>query len=40
MENTRRIADMVEEIELLPPGELFPPRLENSEQELYDRVGD
>ena len=25
---------MVEEIELLPPGQLFPPRLENSEQEL------
>ena len=40
VENTRRIADMVEEIELLPPGELFPPRLENSEQELYDRVWD
>ena len=32
------IADMVEEIELLPPGQLFPPRLENSEQELHDMV--
>ncbi len=40
VENTRRIADMVEEIELLPPGQLFPPKLENSEQELYDRVWD
>ena len=32
--NPRKIADLVEEIELLPPGQLFPPRLENSEQEL------
>ena len=30
--NPRKIADLVEEIELLPPGQLFPPRLENSEQ--------
>ena len=36
--NPRMIADMVEEIELLPPGQLFPPRLENSEQELHDMV--
>ena len=33
--NPRHIADLVEEIELLPPGQLFPPRLENSEQELH-----
>lgn len=26
--NPRHIADLVEEIELLPPGQLFPPRLE------------
>jgi len=38
--NTRKIADLVEEIELLPPGQLFPPRLENSEQELNSRVWD
>ncbi|MBE6939836.1 MAG: PolC-type DNA polymerase III [Ruminococcaceae bacterium] len=36
--NPRRIADLVEEIELLPPGQLFPPKLENSEQELNDLV--
>ena len=36
--NPRKIADLVEEIELLPPGQLFPPRLENSEQELNDMV--
>ena len=38
IDNPRKIADLVEEIELLPPGQLFPPRLENSEQELNDRV--
>ena len=38
MTNPRMIADLVEEIELLPPGQLFPPRLENSEQELHDMV--
>ena len=38
--NTRRIADMVEEIELLPKGRLFPPRLENSEEELNRLVWD
>ncbi len=31
--NTRTIADMVESFELLPP-DLFPPRLENSEEDL------
>ena len=31
--NTRTIADMVETFELLPP-DLFPPRLENSEEDL------
>ena len=36
--NTRKIADMVEEIELLPKGKLFPPRLENSEEELNSMV--
>ena len=36
--NPRHIADLVEEIELLPPGQLFPPRLANSEQELNDKV--
>ncbi|MBP3493290.1 MAG: PolC-type DNA polymerase III [Oscillospiraceae bacterium] len=38
VDNPRRIADMVEEIELLPPGQLFSPRLGNSEQELHDKV--
>ena len=38
VDNPRRIADMVEEIELLPPGQLFSPRLGNSEQELNDKV--
>ena len=38
IDDPRSIADRIEEIELLPPGRLFPPRLENSEQELYDRV--
>ncbi len=40
VDNPRRIADQVEVIELLPPGQLFPPRLENSEQELNQRVWD
>ena len=40
IDNPRKIADMVEEIELLPAGQLFPPRLENSEQELNQRVWD
>ena len=34
IDNPRRIADLVEEIELLPPGQLFPPRLENSQEDL------
>ena len=38
IEDPRSIADRIEEIELLPPGRLFPPRLENSEQELHDKV--
>ena len=40
IDNPRHIADLVEEIELLPPGQLFPPRLENSEQDLYNMVWD
>ena len=40
IDDPRRIADRIEEIELLPPGQLFPPRLENSEQELHDMVWD
>ncbi len=40
VKNTRHIADQVEVIELLPQGQLFPPRLENSEQELNQRVWD
>ena len=36
--NTRAIADMVEVIELLPKGKLFPPRLENSEEDLNRMV--
>jgi len=35
--NTRAIADQVEEIELLPK-ELFPPKIENSAQQLTDLV--
>ena len=35
--NTRAIADQVEEIELLPK-ELFPPKIENSAQQLKDLV--
>ena len=38
VDNTRYIADLCEEIELLPPGQLFSPRLGNSEQELNDKV--
>ena len=38
--NPRHIADLVEEIELLPPGQLFPPRLENSEEDLNRLVRD
>ena len=38
IKNPRDIADQVEVIELLPGGKLFPPRLENSEQELSDLV--
>ncbi len=36
--NPNRIADMVEEIQLLPKGQLFPPRLENSREDLYNLV--
>lgn len=35
--NTRAIADMAEEIELLPK-DLFPPKIENSAQQLKDLV--
>ena len=38
--NPRHIADLVEEIELLPPGQLVPPRLENSEEDLNRLVWD
>ena len=38
IDDPRSIADRIEEIELLPPGRLFPPRLETSEQELHDKV--
>ncbi len=40
VKNPCAIADQVEEIELLPAGQLFPPRLENSEQELNRLVWD
>ena len=40
IDNPRRIADLVEEIELLPPGQLFPPRLENSQEDLNRLVWD
>ncbi|MCR5825245.1 MAG: PolC-type DNA polymerase III [Oscillospiraceae bacterium] len=36
--NTRAIADKVDVIELLPKGKLFPPRLENSEEDLNNMV--
>ena len=38
VDNPRHIADLVENIELLPPGQLFSPRLGNSRQELHDKV--
>ena len=38
--NTRLIADTVENVELLPSGKLFPPRLENSEEDLNRLVWD
>ena len=36
--NTRAIAEQVEDIELLAKGKLFPPRLENSEEDLNRMV--
>ncbi|MBR4953881.1 MAG: PolC-type DNA polymerase III [Oscillospiraceae bacterium] len=36
--NPKMIADQCEDIELLPKGILFPPKIENSEQELTDLV--
>jgi DNA polymerase-3 subunit alpha (Gram-positive type) len=36
--NTRAIADQCETIELLPKGKLFPPRLQNSREDLYNLV--
>ena len=38
--NTRAIADKIENIELLPKGKLFPPRLENSREDLNRLVWD
>ena len=38
--NTVAIADQVETFDLLPKGQLFPPRLENSEEELNRLVWD
>jgi len=38
--NTRAIAEQVETFELLPKGKLFPPRLENSEEDLNRLVWD
>lgn len=38
--NTRAIADQCENIELLPKGRLFPPRLKNSKEDLYHIVWD
>lgn len=38
--NPRAIADQVENIELLPQGRLFPPRLKNSREDLYNLVWD
>ncbi|MDE6881169.1 MAG: PolC-type DNA polymerase III [Oscillospiraceae bacterium] len=38
--NTNAIADQVETFDLLPKGKLFPPRLENSEEELNQLVWD
>ncbi len=38
--NTRAIADQIENIELLPKGKLFPPRLKNSREDLNRLVWD
>ena len=38
--NTHAIADQIENIELLPKGKLFPPRLENSREDLNRLVWD
>ena len=38
--NTRAIADQIENIELLPKGKLFPPRLANSREDLNHLVCD
>ena len=38
VKNPNAIADMVEDIELLPKGKLFPPRLANSEEDLNRMV--
>ncbi len=38
--NTQAIADQIETFDLLPKGKLFPPRLENSEEELNRLVWD
>ena len=38
--NTCAIADQIENIELLPKGKLFPPRLENSREDLNRLVWD
>ena len=38
--NTRAVADQVETFDLLPKGKLFPPRLENSEEDLNRLVWD
>ena len=38
--NTRAIADQIENVELLPKGKLFPPRLENSREDLNRLVWD
>jgi len=36
--NPRAVADQVETVELLPKGQLFPPRLQNSREDLYNLV--
>ena len=38
IDNPRYIADLCEELELLPPGQLFSPRLGDSRKELNDKV--
>ena len=38
--NTRAIADQIERLELLPKGQLFPPRLANSREDLDRLVWD